>query len=410
MQNILLPYSKELQRLETRIENKAQSGVYSNPLQEQMQRAKLNIVRLESIHLKKKKLSSDYTEKLQKLNEKISNQMETSQQKKDEKLNALQNKLKKLNQPKKPLQISFQEETSGRQQESPIKKEIQQTPQNKAVQKSEIYEHKIQKIKLAEPKKLNENELFDQLNRSMDAAKQRKSERIDIIKKKLHGQDEIVHQHIEKSQKNKEELEQQKLNQIYQKLLHLTQRTQDKQTKQQSKERRKSTYQELSNSGSQNKYKELKQQDSKTESIRTAKSVQNDYKFIQVRQRLEKLNNEREMQAQSILDKHQQYSTRIQQNKQLLDELANTCQYYNFKIKEQYLQFTPYQLYKQLVLLCSNKTQTKLCSSVVQNESQIHYQFTNIYQIFKLFGIQSRESGNRLREQLWNKNNFKNQQ
>ncbi|CAK87316.1 unnamed protein product (macronuclear) [Paramecium tetraurelia] len=337
MQNILLPYSKELQKLETRIENKVQSGVYSNPLQEQMQRAKLNIIRLESIHLKKKKLSSNYNEKLQKLNEKLSNQMETSQQKKEEKLNALQNKLKKLNQPKKPLQMSFQEETSNRQSESPIKKEILQTPQNKAVQKQEIHEHKIQKIKLAEPKKVNENELFDQLNRSMDAAKQRKSERIDIIKKKLHGQDEIVHQHMEKSQKNKEELEQQRLNQIYQKLLHLAQRTQEKQMKQQSKERRKSMHQELSNSGSQNKYKELKQQDSKAESIRTARSVQNDYKFIQVRQRLEKLNIEREMQAQSILDKHQQYSTRIQQNKQLLDELANTCQYYNFKIKEQYL-------------------------------------------------------------------------
>ncbi|CAD8084233.1 unnamed protein product [Paramecium primaurelia] len=337
MQNILLPYSKELQRLENRIESKVQNGGYSNPLQEQMQRAKFNIIRLESIHLNKKKLRSDYNEKLQKLNEKLSNSMEASLQKKEEQLNALQNKLKKLNQPKKPRQMSFQEETNDRKSETPLNKEISQIQQNKTIQKQEIRGYPIQKIKLAEPRKLNENELFDQLNKSMDAAKQRKSQRMDIIKQKLHGQDEIVHQHIEKSQKNKEELEQARLNQIYQKLLHLTQKSQEKQIKQQSKERRKSMNQVLSNSESQKIQKDFKQQESKAESIRTAKSVNNDYKFIQVRQRLEKLNNEREMQAQSILDKHQLYSTRIQQNKQLLDELANTCQYYNFKIKEQYL-------------------------------------------------------------------------
>ncbi|CAD8093536.1 unnamed protein product [Paramecium sonneborni] len=304
-----------------------------------MQRAKQNIIRLEAIHSNRQKILTDQNEKLEKLNKKISNSIEASQQKKDEKLSALQNKLKTLNKRRQPRQMSFQEVIDETEVQSPSNKhEIKQKQISKSVQKQEIHVNITPRIKVAQPNnKLNQSQLFDQLNKSIDAAKQRKSQRLNCIKQKLHDQDEIVHQHLEKSQKNKEEVEQQRLNQIYEKLLFLTKRSEVKQAKIKSKERKKSIKIQLSNSESQKIYKIQKYEEQKTESARTAQSINNDYKIRQVRKRLESLNNKREIQAQNILDKHRQFSNRNQQNKQLLDELANTCQYYNFKIKEQYL-------------------------------------------------------------------------
>ncbi|CAD8169229.1 unnamed protein product [Paramecium pentaurelia] len=337
MQNILLPYTKELQRLENCLEGSQDSGAYLNPLQEQMQRAKQNVLRLESIHENKKKLQADYGAKLQKLNDKLSQSMEQSLKKKEIQLLALSNKLKKKNVRRKPRKMSAQEEIREIKEEITTKVElVEQVPQ-KIQQKKEVTIKETPTIKLAEPKHLDEFEFFKKLNKSMDAASQRKSQRLDNIKQRLHGQDEIIHKHLEKSNKTKEEQEQNRLTQIYNKLLNLTQKEQQKKSKNKIKQKKKSLQINMSSSES-NKYTNTNRyEEQRSEPNRTVRSITQDIKFINVKQRLEKLQNEREQQVKTILDKHQQYSYRLQQNKLILDELSNTCQYYNFKIKEQYL-------------------------------------------------------------------------
>ncbi|CAD8183329.1 unnamed protein product [Paramecium octaurelia] len=337
MQNILLPYTKELQRLENCLEGSQDGGVYLNPLQEQMQRAKQNVLKLESIHENKKKLQADYSAKLQKLNNKLSSSMEQSLKKKETQLIALSNKLKKKNIKRKPRKMSVQDEIKEIKEEGTAKVElVEQVPQ-KIQQKKEVTIQETQTMKLAEPKHLDEFEFFKKLNKSIDAASQRKSQRLDNIKQRLHGQDEIIHQHLEKSNKTKEEQEQNRLTQIYNKLLNLTQKEQQKKSKNKIKQKKKSLQINMSSSES-NKYNNtFRYEEQRSEPNRTVRSITQDIKFINVKQRLEKLQNEREQQVKTILDKHQQYSYRLQQNKQILDELSNTCQYYNFKIKEQYL-------------------------------------------------------------------------
>ncbi|CAD8099919.1 unnamed protein product [Paramecium sonneborni] len=305
-----------------------------------MQRAKQNVLKLESIHENKKKLQADLSTKLQKLNDKLSSTMIESVKKKESQLIALTNKLKKKNLRRKPRKMSVQEEIREIKE---IKEEvsakvelIEQVPE-KIEQKKVVTLQENPTIKLAEPKNLDEFEFFKKLNKSMDAASQRKSQRLESIRQRLNGQDEIINKHVEKSNKTKEEQEQIRLTKIYNKLLNLTQKVQQKKSKNQIKSKKKSLQINMSSSESNKQTKTNIYEEQRSEPNRTVRSITQDMKFIYARQRLEKLQNEREQQVKSILDKHSQYSYRLQQNKQILDELSNTCQYYNFKIKEQYL-------------------------------------------------------------------------
>ncbi|CAD8130460.1 unnamed protein product [Paramecium sonneborni] len=125
MQNILLPYTKELQRLENCLEGK------------QMQRAKQNVLKLESIHENKKKLQADLRTKLQKLNDKLSQSMIESVKNKETQLMALTNKLKKKNLRRKPRKMSVQEEIKEIKEELSAKVElIEQVPQKISQKKS----------------------------------------------------------------------------------------------------------------------------------------------------------------------------------------------------------------------------------------------------------------------------------